>query len=390
MSTVKYAPIVSLCLALSIQLQGFGAPATSIAKAEGSSGQSTEKKASTTPLDYVQYESVDKTVAFEYPRDWVVCDDMENPRVFQAFSTDRVANIIFSIQDLPKDMTLDAFVKATADDMKRNTTKVSPVQKSLENITMGGGPGQKLTFTTGVSGEDGLSLSQALYIVVKGHKAYMLCSTLRDPVEQSNQAIIDKIVKSVRIEDSILRSIAVVKKDAEDAAQKTQEFKNEKIGLTMQVPSSWKSEEAEVSPSKVLAMDNGMGVSVMLTSESMPDEVPVDAYANKVVELVLNDPERTSKKLEEHEQTINGTVVRKIVMQVNLPAKQANGAPVIGRQVLYLFIKGGRSYGLIGSTVDVWYGLYEPVFANMLKSMRFDTPTTSTSDTSGSSSTSSN
>lgn len=71
MSTVKYAPIVSLCLALSIQLQGFGAPATSIAKAEGSSGQSTEKKASTTPLDYVQYESVDKTVAFEYPRDWL-------------------------------------------------------------------------------------------------------------------------------------------------------------------------------------------------------------------------------------------------------------------------------------------------------------------------------
>lgn len=374
------AILIAFGLAVSLQLESNAKSDTESIVGKGPS----TAQAKSNKVEMVRFESTDNTISFDYPRDWVVSDDMEVPRVFQAYSTDRNANIIFSVQDLPPEMTLDEFVKVTADDMANKKSKITPVQTSTESLTIGGAPAQKLTYSTMVQRMDGGSLTQSLYITIKGHKAYMLCSTLKDPVEKVNQDIIDTVVKSIKIEETILRSIAVVKKDSDGALSNTQEFKDAKCGLTAQLPAQWKSDQSGTP--KVFSVGNGMGVSLMLTSEVLPEgaDIPVDIYANKVVELVLADPSRASKKLEDHELTVNGTVMRKIVMQADIPAKNLNGQPLVGRQLLYLFIKDGRSYGLIGSTVEAWYSLYEPVFTNVLKSMQFAAPSSTSQPTSNS------
>ncbi len=369
------ATLIAFGLAVSLQLES--SAKSDVGSIVGKESSTAAAKSKPSQVEMVRFESTDKTISFDYPRDWVVSDDMEVPRIFQAYSTDRNANIIFSVQDLPTDMSLDAFVKITADDLANKKSKITPVQTSIDSLTINGAPARRLTYSTMVQRMDGGSLTQSLYITVKGHKAYMLCSTMKDPVQQVNQDIIDTVVSSIKVEETILRSIAVIKQDSDSAISNTQEFKDAKCGLTAQLPAQWKSDESGTP--KVFSVGNGMGVSLILTSEALPEgaDIPVDIYANKVVDLVLADPSRTSKKLEDHELTVNGTVMRKIVMQSDIPAKNLNGRPLIGRQLLYLFIKDGRSYGLIGSTVEAWYSLYEPVFTGVLKSMQFAAPSTS-------------
>lgn len=374
MSKAAVTSLIAFGLAMSLQLQ-CSAESDSGSKnllvpmtghVSGASVAAAEAEAA----DFINYKSIDSTIAFDYPKAWGVLEEVPPPRLFHCISKDRTANASFTVQDIPKDTTLEGYVKASVDDIATTAKDMSPVQKSSEKVDLAVGPTQKLVYGITVPDSGGTTATQVLYITVKGNKGYLLCCSARNPVEPAVLDVFKKMADSLQIKESILPSVTLIKQEADAAVAKLTEFKDEATGVTAKLPSTWKMKE-DKKPAQVFFVDNGIGVSLIMTHEDLPADYTLDAYAKKVASLFSGDATLKPTMVSEQEAKVNGVDARRLVFTNELDVKEANGQPLKGRQVVYLYVNKGKGYGLVGSTVDAWWGLYENVFDTVSKTISF-------------------
>lgn len=142
-------------------------------------------------------------ISIKYPAGWELIKDVPEPRVMHVKTLGGKVNASMTVEEVPKDTTLDQYRDATTNDVIEEAKDIHPKKISEESTHVGDMPAWKIVYSITVPNSKPVeSAKQTLYVAVKDGHGYILCCTAFDALPGKFDAIFRSMADSVKTLES--------------------------------------------------------------------------------------------------------------------------------------------------------------------------------------------
>lgn len=142
-------------------------------------------------------------ISIKYPAGWELLKDVPEPRVMHVKTLGGKVNASMTVEEVPKDTTLEQYRDATTNDVIEEAKDIHPKKISEESTHVGDMPAWKIIYSITVPNSKPVeSAKQTLYVAVKDGRGYILCCTAFDALPGKFDAIFRSMADSVKTLES--------------------------------------------------------------------------------------------------------------------------------------------------------------------------------------------